>query len=106
MMMQMGGGQGGFSSQTMCFSSTTGADGQVHTERFSSSTVGDNARGIRETQQAYANSASGMDKMSMERQIHDQGRKVVKERNRQSGEERQTDMFRGITEDQAGAFDE
>mmetsp|Transcript_43269 Transcript_43269/g.119647 ORF Transcript_43269/g.119647 Transcript_43269/m.119647 type:complete len:284 (-) Transcript_43269:162-1013(-) len=104
-MSSMGGGAGGFSSNTMMFSSTMGEDGQVHTEKFSSSSVGDRQRQIVETQQAYSNSNSGIDKMSLERQIHDQGRKVVKERSRHSGEERHTDMFRGMSEDQAQAFD-
>lgn len=109
-MMQMGQmgqmGGGGFSSQVMCFSSSVGADGNVHTERFSSSTVGDHSRAMHETQQAYSNSTSGVDKMSMERQIGDRGRKVVKERTRGSGEERHTDMFKGITEDQAEEFND
>merc|ERR1712046_176569 len=47
----------------------------------------------------------GMDKMSLERQMADRSRKMVKEYNRQSGEERSTDMFRGMTEDQTAQFD-
>eukprot|EP00927_Polykrikos_kofoidii_P067814 TRINITY_DN63254_c0_g1_i1.p1 TRINITY_DN63254_c0_g1~~TRINITY_DN63254_c0_g1_i1.p1 ORF type:complete len:288 (-),score=40.26 TRINITY_DN63254_c0_g1_i1:85-948(-) len=101
----MGGMGGGFSSQTMCFSSKMGPDGQMHTEQFSSSTVGDTDRAIRETQQAYSNSSTGVDKMSMERQMRDQGRKMVKERSRTTGDERSTEMFRGITEDRAHEFD-
>lgn len=98
-------GGGSFQCQTTSFSSWTDADGRTHTEEFSSSTVGDSRRGARETKQAYSNSASGKDKMSIERQLGDQGRKVVKERCRTSGEERQMEMFRGIDEKQAGIFD-
>jgi len=105
MSMSSQGGGGNFSCQTMMVSSQVGQDGQTHTERFASSTVGDSRRNFRETQQAYSNSASGMDKMSMERQLHDQGRKMVKERCRNSGEERQTEMFKGMTEDQTAEFD-
>merc|ERR1719386_349903 len=104
-MMMSSGGEGGFSSQTMMMSSTIGADGQRHTERFSSSSVGDRQRKLAETQQAYSNSSTGVDKMSMERQMAERSRKMVKELNRQSGEERNTEMFRGMTEAQTGQFD-
>merc|ERR1719375_327310 len=90
------GGQGGFSCQTMMVSSHMGADGQRHTERFSSSTIGDQGRRMAEIQQAYSNSSTGVDKLSMERQMADRGRKMVKEYNRQTGEERNTDLFKGI----------
>eukprot|EP00929_Paragymnodinium_shiwhaense_P056133 TRINITY_DN28104_c0_g1_i1.p1 TRINITY_DN28104_c0_g1~~TRINITY_DN28104_c0_g1_i1.p1 ORF type:complete len:272 (+),score=76.58 TRINITY_DN28104_c0_g1_i1:65-880(+) len=103
--MNNGGASGSFSCQSFSFSSSMGSDGQMHTEQFSSSTVADRGRGIHETQQAYSNSNSGVDKMSMERQMGEQGRKMVKERNRQSGEERQTSMLKGISEEQAGEFD-
>lgn len=99
------GGQGGYSSQTTMFSSSLGPDGKQHTENFSSSTTGDRGRNITEIQQAYRNSASGVDKMSLERQMNDQGRKMVKEYNQQTGDERSTDLFRGITEAQTAQFD-
>jgi len=109
-MMARGGagdpsGQGGFSCQSMCMSMSMGPDGQMHTERFSSSTIGDNERRVRETQQAYSNSRSGVDKMSLERQMDDRGRKMVKERSRLTGEERSTNMFRGMQEEHAAEFD-
>jgi len=105
MMMNSSGGAGTYSSNTMVISSTLGPDGQVHTERYCSSGVGDHGRQISELQQAYSNSSNGIDKMSLERQMQDQGRKVVKERNRFNGEERSTTLFRGIDEDQAADFD-
>merc|ERR1719183_3377756 len=82
-MMQMGGGgdEGGFSCQTMMISSHIGEDGQRHTERFSSSSIGDRSRRLAETQQAYSNTSTGMDKMSLERQMGERGRKMVKEYN-------------------------
>lgn len=98
-------GGGEFSCKTMMFSSKMGADGQMHIEKFTSSTVGDRTRGHHETQQAYCNSTTGVDKMSLERQMGSQGRKVVKERSRMSGEERQTDLFRGMSEEHAPEFD-
>lgn len=105
MMMSSSGGGSTYSSQSMVTSSTVGPDGKVHTERYSSSAVGDHGRQISEVQQAYSNSTTGMDKMSLERQMADQARKMVKERNRASGEERSTEMFRGITEEQVDEFD-
>merc|ERR1719375_63561 len=101
-MQQQGGGQ--FSSQVMVMSSQMGADGKMHTERFVESSV-NNGRGASERQQAYSNSRTGMDKMGLERNLHDRGRKVVKERNRGTGEERQTALFRGMEESHAEQFD-
>merc|ERR1719188_2332875 len=99
------GGGAGYSCQTMCFSSSMGADGKVHTERFSSSAVGDYNGRMQEVQQAYSNSSTGIDKMSLERQLEGRGRKMVKEHNRNSGEERNTDMYRGMSEEQYPDFE-
>eukprot|EP00811_Abedinium_folium_P003934 NODE_13619_length_1156_cov_5.417881.p1 GENE.NODE_13619_length_1156_cov_5.417881~~NODE_13619_length_1156_cov_5.417881.p1 ORF type:complete len:246 (+),score=48.98 NODE_13619_length_1156_cov_5.417881:164-901(+) len=104
MMSANGGGHGAYTSHTMVFSSQVGADGKAHTEQFSSSSVGNHGRGLRETQQAYSNSRTGMDKMSMERIDNDRGQKTVRERHRFTGDETSTDMFRGITEEEAPAF--
>lgn len=49
--------------------------------------------------------ATGIDKMSLERQMADQGRKMIKERNRNSREEVQTDLFQGMQEHEADGFD-
>merc|ERR1719511_295248 len=98
-------GSGGFSSSTMMMSMNIGPDGQVHTEKFASSSVGDRDKRIAETQQAYSNSSTGADKMSLERQMQDRGRKMVKERIN-GGDERQTEMFRGFDESQAHEFDQ
>jgi len=106
MNMQGGGGRGGtFMSQSMVMSSTMGEDGKMHTERYASSSVGDGARQIHQREQAYSNSKTGVDKMSLERQIRDKGRKMVKERTRGTDDERQTDLFRGMDETEGGAFD-
>lgn len=98
---------GGFSSSsTMVMSSQMGPDGNMHTERFSKSSVQDFDRDAREVQQAYSNSHNGVDKMSLERQYKDRGRKMVKEYDHQRGEEQQHQMFRGMEEDEADGFDE
>jgi len=99
------GGGGSYSCQTMMFSSTMGRDGQMHTEKFASSSVGDFNQHMQEVQQAYSNSSTGVDKMSLERQLQGRGRKMVKEYSRQTGEERHTDLCRGMTEGQYQEFD-
>merc|ERR1719253_2498130 len=107
MMMQRGQGmgQGGsFSSQVMVMSSRMGEDGKMHTEKYHESAVSNG--GLRERQQAYSNSRSGMDKMALERHISNRGRKTVRERDNNSGEERQTQLLRGMNESQTGQFDQ
>merc|ERR1719453_1268633 len=96
-------GGGSFSSQVMV-SSRMGEDGKMHTEKYHESSV--NAGNLRERQQAYSNSRSGMDKMALKRHIDERGRKMVRERNRHSGEERQTQLLRGMEEDHVGQFDQ
>merc|ERR1712048_777649 len=89
----------------MMFSSSMGPDGKMKTEKFASNAVGDFNNRMQEVQQAYSNSDTGIDKMSMERQLQGRGRKMVKEYNRHSGEERNTDMYKGMTEEQTPDFD-
>merc|ERR1719502_1475199 len=82
-----------------------GPDGKMHTERFVSSDIGNTQQKIRESQQSYSNSTTGKEKMGLERQLGDRARKMVKERDRNSMEERSTEMFRGMDEGSAHAFD-
>merc|ERR1719414_1383883 len=102
--MMGGGGNGQYTCQSFMMTSNVGADGQVHTERFASSEVGNRGHGIREAQQAYSNSASGMDKMAMERQMGDRGVKVIRERNGNTMEERSTELLQGMEESGREAF--
>lgn len=109
MMGNMGSGfpgGGSFQCQTMSFSSSYGADGQVHTEQFSSSTVGDARQGIRETQEEYSNNRTGVERLALTRQRGDQRQKVGKERCHSSGQERQIQMLHNIPEDQADQWNE
>ncbi|CAD7938013.1 unnamed protein product [Amoebophrya sp. A25] len=94
-----GRGSGFSSSSSMFISSKMGADGQMHTERYSSSAVHDGSRDAFEQQQAYSNSSTGVDKMSLERQHGGRGRKMVKEYSHTSGEDRQTEYLRGLESD-------
>merc|ERR1719498_2195179 len=97
----MPGGNGQFAMQSFAMSSHMGPDGKMHTERFASSDVGNHQQKIRESQQSYSNSTTGKEKMGLERQLGDRARKMVKERARNSMEERSTEMFRGMDEGSA-----
>jgi len=101
------GGLGGdqYVCQTFAVSSMRGPDGKTHTEKFSSSDVGNRTRGIRESQQMYSNSTTGVDKMGLERHLGERARKVVRERQQGVGDERCKEMLRGMDESGKGAFD-
>lgn len=98
-------GGGSYSCQTFAMSSVMGKDGKMHTEKYSSSDVGHTGHGIREAQHAYSNSTSGVDKMGLERHLGDRARKMVKERNRFSMEEKCSEMLRGMDEGGRDHFD-
>mmetsp|Transcript_107847 Transcript_107847/g.168477 ORF Transcript_107847/g.168477 Transcript_107847/m.168477 type:complete len:269 (-) Transcript_107847:76-882(-) len=104
-MRGMGGGNGQYACQSFVMSSHMGPDGKMHTEKFSSSDIGNHEKKIRESQQMYSNSSTGKDKMALERQLGDRARKMVKERDRNTQEERSTEMFRGMDEGHSQAFD-
>merc|ERR1719199_766949 len=71
-----GGNGGSFSSQVMCMSTRMGPDGKMHTEKYHESSA--QSGHLKERQQAYSNSHTGMDKMALERHISDRGRKMVR----------------------------
>mmetsp|Transcript_59078 Transcript_59078/g.93527 ORF Transcript_59078/g.93527 Transcript_59078/m.93527 type:complete len:253 (-) Transcript_59078:70-828(-) len=98
-------GGGSYSCQTFAVSSVMGKDGKMHTEKYSSSDVGHTGHGIREAQHAYSNSTSGVDKMGLERHLGDRARKMVKERNRFTMEEKCSEMLRGMDEGGRDHFD-
>jgi hypothetical protein len=104
-MRAMPGGNGQYATQSFCMSSHMGPDGKMHTERYSSSDVGNRDQKIREGQQAYSNSTTGKEKMGLERQLGERSRKMVKERDRNTNEERSTEMFRGMDESHTQNFD-
>jgi hypothetical protein len=52
---------------------------------------------IQEKQQAYQNN-QGLQKAAHERRLNDKGHKVIKERNRNTGEETEHTIYKGITE--------
>mmetsp|Transcript_53756 Transcript_53756/g.155079 ORF Transcript_53756/g.155079 Transcript_53756/m.155079 type:complete len:193 (+) Transcript_53756:104-682(+) len=95
-----------YSCQTFAQSSVVGPEGEVHTERFASSDVGDRALGVRESQQAYANSASDVVKTGVERHSGGRAVKVSRVIDRETNEERQREeLFRGVEPETREAFD-
>lgn len=98
-------GDGAYACQSYAMSSVMGPDGKQHVEKYSTSDIGNAKHKIREGQQAYSNSTSGMQKLGLERQHGDQARKMVRERNAFNGEERSTEMFRGMDESHKDKFD-
>eukprot|EP00930_Biecheleria_cincta_P043330 TRINITY_DN29770_c0_g1_i1.p1 TRINITY_DN29770_c0_g1~~TRINITY_DN29770_c0_g1_i1.p1 ORF type:complete len:248 (-),score=34.49 TRINITY_DN29770_c0_g1_i1:162-905(-) len=91
-----------YSVQTASMNSWTGEDGRVHTEQFVTSDVGDRSHGIRETHQAYANSATGEQQRALEQHLGQRGLKTVKKRVGREGAEEHKDMILGM-EDTADA---
>lgn len=91
--------------QTSVQSSVIGSDGHVHTERFVSVDVGDQEHGVREAQQAYSNSSSGVIKTAVERHWGERAVKVTKARSRRGQEEQCEEMRRGIEEGGREAFE-
>eukprot|EP00930_Biecheleria_cincta_P006682 TRINITY_DN10773_c0_g1_i1.p1 TRINITY_DN10773_c0_g1~~TRINITY_DN10773_c0_g1_i1.p1 ORF type:complete len:251 (-),score=58.86 TRINITY_DN10773_c0_g1_i1:105-857(-) len=85
-----------YSVQTASMSSFLGSDGQMHTEQFASSDVGDRGHDIRETHQAYANSATGEQKRALEQHMGKHGMKTVKWRSGQQAAEESNEMVLGM----------
>ena len=77
------------------------------TRQFSQSTHGarlENGETISQTQQAYSDSHSGMEKIGLERSKGNRARKIVKER--MNGQETSRDMLKNIGEDETASFDQ
>lgn len=96
---------GQYSCQSFVMSSRSGADGKEHTEQYATSEVGHRGEDIRETQQFYRNTSSGIEKLGLERQLGDKGRKLVEERNLHNMEVVTSEMFKGIDESKRDHFE-
>ncbi len=94
---------GTMSQQVFVYSSRRDADGKTHEERYRSASFTDVGRGVHEHRQMYRNSA-GAEKVGHARILGNRGKKTVVERNRQ-GDERQSQILRGMDEGEVGDFD-
>eukprot|EP01054_Gregarina_sp_Poly1_P004361 Gregarina_sp_Poly_1__4360@NODE_235_length_10966_cov_193_557758_g208_i0_p4_GENE_NODE_235_length_10966_cov_193_557758_g208_i0NODE_235_length_10966_cov_193_557758_g208_i0_p4_ORF_typecomplete_len237_score36_33Mlf1IP/PF10248_9/3_9e16_NODE_235_length_10966_cov_193_557758_g208_i020712781 len=97
--------KGQYSSQMMFTSTEIGPDGQPRTKRYLHHTHGDADKQLRQTRQAFSDTGDGTDRYAMERHIGSKARRVVRERNRVSGAENQTDTLQGLTEEELQRFD-
>jgi hypothetical protein len=76
-------------------------NGQPQKETFQSQSIKQidrEGKKIQEKQQAYNNSGTGIQKAAHERRLNDKGHKIVKERNKNTGEEMEHTLFKGISE--------
>ena len=76
-------------------------DGQPQKETSQSQSIKQidrEGKKIQEKQQAYLNTGTGVQKAAHERRLNDKGHKVIKERNRNSGEEMEHTLFKGMNE--------
>eukprot|EP00927_Polykrikos_kofoidii_P060974 TRINITY_DN55868_c0_g1_i1.p1 TRINITY_DN55868_c0_g1~~TRINITY_DN55868_c0_g1_i1.p1 ORF type:complete len:246 (-),score=34.41 TRINITY_DN55868_c0_g1_i1:319-1056(-) len=96
---------GQYSSRSFSMSSTTDQGGTKHTETYAESAVGNREKGIHEARQAYSNSWSGVDKHAIERHVGRRGRKIVRERDRRTAEERATELHKGMEESEREMFE-
>ena len=76
-------------------------NGQPQKETFKSQSIkqiDSEGKKIQEKQQAYENTGTGIQKAAHERRLNEKGHKIIKERNRNSGEEMEHTLFKGISE--------
>eukprot|EP00831_Metopus_contortus_P034909 TRINITY_DN277_c0_g1_i1.p1 TRINITY_DN277_c0_g1~~TRINITY_DN277_c0_g1_i1.p1 ORF type:complete len:295 (-),score=27.00 TRINITY_DN277_c0_g1_i1:37-921(-) len=101
------GAQGHYYKQTYVSKTIPGGDGRPEVERYTTSmarAIG-GGNNVMERQQLYQNSATGLEKAGHERTLNGQGRKVVHERIRGSGEERFVDHYHNLEEGKGREFD-
>ncbi len=75
--------------------------GQPHKETYQTQSIKQTDRdgkSIQEKQQAYQNTKSGVQKAAHERLLNEKGLKVVKARNRNTGEEYEHNLYKGIND--------
>ena len=104
----MRSGNANFHSSAISMSCRPGAEGNVHVERFQQSSVGGrhgDGQMVSQTQQAYENSSSGLQKATLERTKGDRARKTVNERAGHGGRQTSRNLLRNLNEKNAGAFE-
>lgn len=108
-MIAMGGaGNGTMISKTYC-SKTDYSGGKPHQESYQSQAIkqlGQDGHTISERQEAYKNSATGVQKAAFQKLLDDRGLKQIKERNINTGFQDQRNVYRGINEAGLNAFNQ
>lgn len=83
------------------------SSGRPHQEVYQSQSIrqtDNTGKKIQETQRAYQNSSTGVQKAAHERLLNDRGHKYVKERNANTGDEMEHNIYKGINEEDLSQF--
>ncbi len=81
--------------------------GRPHQEVYQSQSIrqtDNTGKRIQETQRAYQNSSTGVQKAAHEKLLNDKGHKFVKEKNANTGDEMEHNIFKGINEEELPQF--
>lgn len=82
-------------------------DGQPHQECYQSQSInqiGSDGHKISEKQEAYKNSRTGVQKAAHQRVFDDKGMKQIRQRNINTGEQEEHNIFKGMREDELNDF--
>lgn len=83
------------------------SDGTPKKESYQSQSIrqfGEDGHNISERQEAYKNSATGIQQAALQRLLDDKGTKVIKERNVLTGSQDQHNIYQGISENDLNNF--
>ena len=110
MFMHIGGmgGPGTMLSKTYV-SKIDYSGGQPHEESYQSQAIkqfGEGGHNISERQEAYKNSYTGVQKAAHQRLLDDRGTKLIKQRNVNTGEQSQHNIYKGIQENELDSFNQ
>ena len=100
-------GHGTVFSKSYVSTTKYGPDGKPQRETYQTQSinqVGNDGHRIQEKQEAYKNTASGVEKASHQRMLDNKGHKYVRERNRNTGEHTEHNIFKGMQESDLGGF--
>ena len=84
-------------------------DGQPHQECYQSQSInqiGKDGHKISEKQEAYKNSRTGVQKAAHQRILDDRGMKQIRQRNVNTGEKKEHNIFKGMKEDELENFNQ
>lgn len=83
------------------------SDGTPKQESYQSQSIkqfGEDGHNISERQEAYKNSATGLQQAALQRLLDDKGTKTIRQRNINTGTQEQHDLYQGITENDLNNF--
>ena len=105
-MQGAGSGPGTMISKTYV-SKVDYSSGQPKEESYQSQAIkqfGEGGHSISERQEAYKNSMTGIQKAAHQRLLDDRGTKLIKQRNVNTGEQSEHNIYKGIQESEVGGF--